>query len=166
MRKRIIGVMGPGENATQTDQQAGWQLGHLIAQQGWVLLTGGRNVGVMQAATQGAKQAGGLTLGILPGQEAEGVSEAVDIAIFTGMGSARNQINVLSSDVVIACGVGAGTVSEIALALKAKKPVILLNHSSISQVFFQSLDPALILIVQTPAAAIEKTHEILTNLEP
>jgi uncharacterized protein (TIGR00725 family) len=84
----------------------------------------------MAAACAGAKQVpGSLTLGILPGA-AGGEAQDVDIAVFTGMGEARNVINVLTSDVVIACGVeSAGTISEIALALKAQKPVILLNPS-------------------------------------
>ncbi|MBW4603879.1 MAG: TIGR00725 family protein [Calothrix sp. FI2-JRJ7] len=140
MRKIIIGVMGPGENATPTDIENAYQLGKSIAEQGWVLLTGGRNVGVMEAASQGAKQNNGLTIGILPGNNSKGMSEAVDIAIFTDIHNARNNINVLSSDVVIACGMGLGTASEVALALKNKKPVILLTDSE-SQAFFQKMAP-------------------------
>lgn len=140
MRKIIIGVMGPGENATPTDIQNAYELGKRIAEQGWVLLTGGRNVGVMEAASQGAKLWDGLTIGILPGNNSKGISEAVDIAIFTDMHNARNNINVLSSDVVIACGMGLGTASEVALALKNKKPVILLTDTE-SQTFFQKMAP-------------------------
>ncbi len=141
MRKIIIGVMGPGEQATATDLHNAYEIGKLIAQQGWVLLTGGRNVGVMDAASRGAKSAQGLTIGILPGNKTNGVSEAVDIAIATDLGNARNNINVLSSDVVIACGIGAGTTSEIALALKNHKQVILLNEDAESQAFFQKISP-------------------------
>jgi uncharacterized protein (TIGR00725 family) len=137
MRKPIVGVMGSGEGATPTDIEIAHELGKQIASQGWVLLTGGRSEGVMHAANQGAKQAGGLTVGILPGEDTTGMSSAVDIPIVTGIGSARNNINVLSSDVVIACGMGRGTASEIALALKAQKPVILLNASPLTQEFFQ-----------------------------
>ena len=136
MRKIIIGVMGVGEKATSNDLENAYELGKKIAQQGWVLLTGGRKAGVMDAASQGAKSVDGLTIGILPGKDDEGISEAVDIAIFTDMGNARNNINVLSSDVIIACGIGAGTVSEIALALKSGKKVILLNDDVESKVFF------------------------------
>ncbi len=93
----------------------------------WVLLTGGRNVGVMDAASKGAHQAGGFTIGILPSDDGYDASEYLDIPIHTGMGSARNNINVLSSDVVVACGSGAGTTSEIMLAMKSGKPLILLN---------------------------------------
>ena len=160
MRKTIIGVMGPGENATATDLNNAYNLGQLIAKQGWVLLTGGRNVGVMERATQGAKAVGGLTIGILPGNNTTGLSEAVDIAIVTDLGNGRNNINVLSSDLVVACGMGLGTASEIALALKNEKQVVLLTEHRESQLFFTSLSPQLITIVHSPEAAIEtiKAH--------
>jgi hypothetical protein len=141
MRKTIIGVMGPGNDATKEDQSCAYELGKAIAQQGWVLLTGGRNQGVMEAANQGAKAVDGLTLGVLPTADATGISEAVDLAIFTDMGNGRNNINVLSSEVVVACGMGMGTASELALALKNGKPVILLNSSDTAQQFFRSLHP-------------------------
>lgn len=163
MRKTIIGVMGPGNQATDTDLQNAYQLGQLIAQKGWVLLTGGRNVGVMDAANKGAKSANGLTIGILPGNNTDGVSEAVDIAIPTDLGNARNNINVLSSDLVIACGMGAGTASEIALTLKANKQVILLNSDRLSQSFFQNLGPQKVHIANTPELAINITTSILSK---
>ncbi|MBD1904689.1 TIGR00725 family protein [Funiculus sociatus GB2-A5] len=163
MRKIIIGVMGPGANATETDLQNAYKLGNLIAQSGWVLLTGGRNAGVMDAASKGAKAANGLTIGILPTNDTSAVSNAVDIAIVTDMGNGRNNINVLSSNVVIACGMGAGTASEIALALKNHKKVILLTNHPESKVFFQSLSEDSILIANTPAAAIEIVKEVLSH---
>lgn len=161
MQKIIIGVMGPGENATANDLQNAYQLGKLIAQQGWVLLTGGRNVGVMEAASQGAKSAHGLTIGILPGKDKNGVSEAVDIAIVTDLGNARNNINILSSHVVIACGMGAGTASEIALALKGNKKVVLLTDDADSKAFFQKLSPSNICVVKSCEEAIATTKAIL-----
>lgn len=121
--------MGPGDDVTPKDIEQTTEIGKLIAKAGWALLTGGRNTGVMEAASKGAQQAGGLTIGILPSENKNGMSEFVDIPICTGMGSARNNINILSSDVVIACGSGAGTTSEIMLAMKAQKPIILLNPS-------------------------------------
>jgi hypothetical protein len=161
MKKIIIGVMGPGDKATATELQNAYELGKQIAQQGWVLLTGGRNVGVMDAANQGAKSANGLTIGILPGNNTNGVSEAVDIVILTDVGNARNNINVLSSDVVIACGMGAGTASEIALALKSNKSVILLNDDEASQSFFKKMSSTNIYIVNNPSEAIKITEKIL-----
>lgn len=163
MRKTVIGIMGPGTDVSETDRQNAYELGKLIAQAGWVLLTGGRNVGVMQAANLGAKSADGLTIGILPNADENGISQAVDIAIFTDMGNARNNINVLSSDVVIACGMGAGTASEVALALKANKPVILITDNQESQLFFKSLSAENILIAKTPENAMAFVKKVLTS---
>ena len=162
MKKIIIGVMGPGNFATPTDLDNAHQLGKFIAQNGWLLLTGGRKAGVMEAASKGAKIAGGLTIGILPGNNTNGMAEDVDIAIVTDLGNARNNINVLSSEVVIACGIGTGTTSEIALALKNQKKVILLNENQESQQFLRSLSPENILIAHTPEKAIELVKEIIS----
>src|SRR5207253_5009519 len=137
MAKILIGVMGPG-GATADEMKAAFELGALIAREGWVLVTGGRSAGVMDAASRGAKSAGGLTVGILPTKDARDVSEAVDVPILTDMGQARNNINVLSSRAVVACGMGAGTASEVALALKAKKKIILLKVNQESEAFFKS----------------------------
>ncbi|MDJ0690129.1 MAG: TIGR00725 family protein [Xenococcaceae cyanobacterium MO_188.B32] len=164
MRKIIIGVMGPGNLATPTDLNNAYQLGQLIAQNRWILLTGGRKAGVMEAASKGAKMAGGLTVGILPGSNTDGIAEGVDIAIVTDLGNARNNINVLSSEVVIACGMGTGTASEVALALKNQKKVILLNENQESQQFFCSLSPENILIANNPEQALELTKKIVSDI--
>jgi uncharacterized protein (TIGR00725 family) len=116
----------------------------------------------MAAASAGAKQIpGSLTLGILPGA-GDGAGPDVDIAVFTGMGEGRNVINVLTSDVVVACGTeGAGTVSEIALALKAEKPVILLGASPAAQELFGGMAGARLFNVATPAEAVRLIQERL-----
>ncbi|MCL6432930.1 MAG: TIGR00725 family protein [Leptolyngbyaceae cyanobacterium HOT.MB2.61] len=163
MSKPIIGVMGPGEGASVQEIQAAYQLGKHIASAGWILLTGGRNSGVMDAASRGAKSVNGLTVGILPASDRQYLSQAVDIPILTGMGSARNNINVLSSDVIIACGMGAGTASEVALALKAGKPVILLNASLESQAFFRQLANKQIFIANEVKEAIALTRQLLSH---
>ncbi|QIR41426.1 cytochrome [Tolypothrix sp. PCC 7910] len=161
MRKIIVGVMGPGEKAIASDLQNAYELGSLIAQEGWILLTGGRNAGVMDAANKGAKSANGLTLGILPRNEQDSICDEVDIAIFTDMGNARNNINVLSSNVIIACGMGAGTASEIALAVKANQPVILLTDDAESKVFFKKLSPDNVYLVDSAIDAIATAKAIL-----
>jgi uncharacterized protein (TIGR00725 family) len=125
-KKIIIGVMGGG-TATRKDEAHAYDLGKRIAEQGWVLLNGGRNAGIMDASAKGARDAGGLTIGILPNDQPIGISDAIDIPIYTGMGNARNVVNVLTSHVIVACPGGTGTISEIALALKSGKPVVLLN---------------------------------------
>jgi uncharacterized protein (TIGR00725 family) len=139
VRRPVIGIMGAAAPSA-TSVAAARELGRLLAERGWIVLTGGRSEGVMAAACAGAKQIpGSLTLGILP-SPVGGESADLDIAVFTGMGEARNVINVLTSDVVVACGVeAAGTISEIALALKAGKPVILLNPSAAAWSLFAGL---------------------------
>ncbi len=161
MRRPVIGIMGPGENATEQDQQLAYQLGQQVAQQNWVVLTGGRSVGVMEAASRGAQAAGGLTIGILPGTDASAASTAVEIVIPTGIGYGRNLVNVLASQIVVACGMGCGTASELALALKMEKPVILLNCNAQSQAFFQSLAPTYVTVAADPSAVIQKIQELL-----
>ncbi|HOF04514.1 MAG TPA: hypothetical protein PK175_10615 [Syntrophales bacterium] len=153
-RKPLIGVMGPGGEVTPELLAMAEELGRLIARAGGITLTGGRNAGVMAAASRGAKSAGGLTVGILPTETRDGISPDVDIPIITGMGNARNNINVLSSEVVIACGMGPGTAAEIALALKAGKRVVLLACPPTAQTFFQELGGPLVFVAHTPAAAL------------
>ena len=154
MSKVIVGVMGPGDDARAEAIAAAHELGRLIAMEGWVLLTGGRALGVMDAACKGAKDGGGLTVGVLPSLDTAGMSDAIDIPIVTGMGQARNNINVLSSRLVIACGIGAGTVSEVALALKAGKKVILLKFSEEGIALFKSLSKDEVFVASQPREAI------------
>jgi uncharacterized protein (TIGR00725 family) len=125
--RTIIGVMGSGEDGDAALIALARALGAAIAGEGWVLLNGGRDCGVMAASAEGASLAGGLVVGVLPDDDTHRASPHIDIPIRTGMGDARNAINVLSSDVVIALNGGAGTLSEIALALKAGRPVIALD---------------------------------------
>jgi uncharacterized protein (TIGR00725 family) len=154
MARPVAGVMGPGEDATDADKANAFALGQLLAQAGWVVLSGGRDAGVMREVNRGARAAGGLTIGILPDASAR-VSPDVDVAVVTGMHNARNNINVLSSHVVIACGDGGpGTVSEVALALKAGKPVILLGASELSRAFFGRLARGPLSFVASAAEAV------------
>jgi len=125
-RRIVIGVMGGGAAEPEVITAAE-ELGRRIAQAGWVLLTGGRTAGVMRAASRGAAAAGGLVIGVLPDADPDSADEHVSVAIATGLGMARNAINVLSSDVVVACPGGAGTLSEVALAIKAGRPVVLMG---------------------------------------
>ena len=151
----VVGVMGPAK-AKKKDLENARILGEFIARRGWVVLTGGRDVGVMDAACEGAKRVGGsLTVGVLPTAK-DKVSRHVDVPIITEMGSGRNNINVLSSHVVVACGLsGSGTVSEVALAVKAGKPVILVGASTTEVAFFRKLGKRLISAVSSPEEAIE-----------
>lgn len=126
MRKTVIGVMG-GSQADSHTLDSARRLGSLIAANGWVLLSGGRPTGVMQASVEGAKEQGGLCVGVLFDEDRDAAAAGLDIVIPTGMGAARNIINVLASDVVVACRGNGGTLSEIALALRFGRPVVLLD---------------------------------------
>ncbi len=150
----IVGVMGPAK-AKKKDLDNARTLGELIARRGWVVLTGGRDVGVMDAACEGAKRVGGsLTIGVLPTAK-DKVSRHVDVPIITEMGSGRNNINVLTSHVVIACGLtGSGTVSEVALAVKGGRPVILVDASPADVAFFRKLGKRLVAAAASPEEAI------------
>jgi len=153
--------MGPGEDASESDREHAYQLGRAIAREGWSLLTGGRNQGVMDSASRGAKEAGGLTIGILPSADKAGLSRYVDVPIVTGIGEARNNINVLSSDVVFACGMGPGTASEVALAVKGRRNVILLNVSDQAARFFVELDPNRVHLATGAEHAVETARRVL-----
>lgn len=160
MSATIVGVMGPGA-ASPEELTAADALGRGIAQAGWLLLCGGRGAGVMEAVSRGAKEAGGTTIGILPGDTTDGVSSSIDFPVVTGMGSARNNINVLSSAVVVACGMGAGTASEVALALKAGKPVVLLCATPESATFWQQLAPEQVTVVGDVEEALRRIAELV-----
>lgn len=138
-RKPIIGVMGPGNPKDSSILKHAEELGRQIAKRNWILLTGGRKTGVMDAASKGANEAGGEVIGILPGDSHLGMSDYVSIPIMTGVGSARNNINILTADVIIVCGMGLGTSSEAALAIKHGKPTLFIKVEKSHRDFFQSL---------------------------
>jgi uncharacterized protein (TIGR00725 family) len=123
VRLPALAVLGPG-SASQDEIGVAERVGGLAARRGWVVVSGG-GPGVMEAACRGAVQAGGLTVGILPSAApVEGYPNRwIRIPIYTGAGMARNVFNVLSASVCVAIGGGPGTLSEIALALKAGVPV-------------------------------------------
>jgi len=117
-----VAVVGPGE-AEKRHAAAAEEVGRLIAEGGALLVCGGLG-GVMEAACRGARAAGGTTVGLLPGVDRSEANRHVAVAVPTGLGEARNALVVRAADAVIAIGGGYGTLSEIALALRAGKPVI------------------------------------------
>jgi hypothetical protein len=157
--RTIIGVMGGGYADPATERHAA-ELGSLIASRGWVLLNGGRDAGVMAASARGARQAGGLTVGVLPDDDTLRLAPDIDIAILTGLGDARNVVNVLSSHVVIALRGQAGTLSEVAHALKAGRPVIALDFP-LGPAFEPYRAQGLLHEADSPAAAVELAAGLL-----
>ena len=119
----ILAVLG-GSDATPEEERVAERVGAVAARNGWVVLTGG-GPGVMAAASKGAREAGGLTIGLMPtsGPSEHYPNPWISIPLYTGAGSARNVFNVLSGRLCVAIGGGAGTLSEIAHALKAGVPL-------------------------------------------
>ncbi len=118
----IVGVMG-GSQCSKEQAEAAYRVGQQVATQNAVLLCGGGS-GVMEAAAKGAAEAGGITVGVLWGGDKSSANRYIRIPIVTNLGDARNPINILSSDLVVAIGGSGGTLSEIALALKNGKEVL------------------------------------------
>jgi hypothetical protein len=118
----MVAVIGAGV-CSEEEAAIAEDVGRRLAQAGAVVLTGGRG-GVMEAASRGARLAGGVTVGILPGDTAAQANPWVALPIVTGMGEARNAILVRSAQAVVAIGGEYGTLAEIALALKAGRPVV------------------------------------------
>lgn len=143
-RKKIIGLIG-GSVCTKDIEEAAERVGKGIAERGGILICGGLG-GVMEAGCRGAKEAGGMTIGILPGMNPNDANKYVDIPIPTGIGYARNIIIVNASDSVIAVNGKFGTLSEIAFCLQFGVPVIGL--------FSWEIDPSII-IANTPEQAVD-----------
>jgi len=122
MLMKMIGVIGAGRCSNETYESAR-KVGAGIAEMGATLVCGGLG-GVMEGACRGAREAGGQTVGILPGHDKTQANPYVAIPIVTDLGHARNVLVVRSSDLLIAISGGYGTLSEISIALKIGKPVI------------------------------------------
>ncbi len=140
VEKVVIGIIGSAL-ATGKPYDDAMEVGRLAAGKGATVLTGGLG-GVMEAACRGAREAGGQTIGILPGFDTRDANRYIDIPIITGFNHARNIIVVRSSDVLIAVAGEYGTLSEIAFALKLGKPVISLDSWDIDENIKKAGDPA------------------------
>lgn len=123
--RAYVAVVGAG-TASAGEAAAAEEVGRGLAEGGAIVVCGGLG-GVMEAACRGARSAGGTTVGILPGTRREDANPYVDIAIATGLGELRNGLVVRAADALIAVGGEFGTLSEIALALKVRKPVFALG---------------------------------------
>ncbi len=152
MKSIQIGVIGAGQCSLEIERLAE-EVGREIARKGALLICGGLG-GVMEASARGAKQEGGVTIGILPGFSFEDASLFIDIPIVTGLSHARNVLVVRSSHALIAVEGGYGTLSEIAIALKLRKPVIGLRTWDMSKK---------IITVETPKEAVKKAMSLINK---
>ena len=134
-----IGVIGGGGCSEEVYKLAE-EVGERIAKTGAILVCGGLG-GVMEAAARGAKKQGGITVGILPGVDKYQANPFIDFPIVTGLDEVRNILVVRNSDCVIALPGEFGTLTEIAFALKAGKPVIGISTWDISEKIIQTKNP-------------------------
>ena len=148
-RPKHVGVIGAGECSDKTYNMAR-HLGAEIGKKGWILVCGGLG-GVMEAAARGCTEAGGMTVGILPGLDKASANLYIKIPLATGLGEGRNLLVVRASDVLVSVAGGYGTLSEIALALKVNKPVVGLETWD---------DIQGVLYVSDPEEAIQKISEL------
>lgn len=119
---RYVSVVG-GYEVDQTALDEAHEVGRLLAAAGAIVVTGGRQ-GIAAAASRGASEAGGLTLGILPERDRSQANPWVQVAVPTGLGETRNALVVLGADAVIAFPGAYGTLSEIVFALLERRPVV------------------------------------------
>jgi len=145
-----IGVIGGGKELDPETWNLSYEVGKLIAEKNAILICGGLG-GVMEAASKGAKENGGITIGILPGNEINEANPYIDIPIASGIGYMRNLMVILNSHVVIAINGQYGTLTEIAYSLIYKKKIIGLNTWDIEG----------IIKANTPEEAIKLAFKII-----
>jgi uncharacterized protein (TIGR00725 family) len=161
-----IAVCAPGSASDEELVLAG-AVGRLLAERGCTLVCGGLG-GAMAAACRGAKEAGGVTIGILPGYDDRAANPWVDHVICTGLGQARNTLVAATGQALIAIGGGWGTLSEIALGLRLGRPAVLIGDwaevfaSEASREQFADLEGT-ILTADTPEAAVEAAIGAVTS---
>ncbi len=166
-KKRQILVIGNNTNGcTPKHEKIAYDVGSEIAKSDSVLITGGLG-GVMAAASHGAHDANGLTVGIIPQDDATMANEFCDIVIPTGMGLARDFLNALTADGVIIVGGGSGTLSEVCAAYMYKKPMVAIRNIGGSvepyiDGFIDHRENIKIIGVDTPQEAVKKILELIT----
>lgn len=126
-----VAVIGPGDAATESECTVAREVGRLLAEADCVVVNGGLG-GVMAAAAAGTASAGGTSIGLLPGPDRAAAAPDLTISIPTGLGELRNALVVRSADAVIAIGGSWGTLSEVALAIRIGKPVVVVNGWHVS----------------------------------
>lgn len=162
-----VAIVGPGDSASVRDTAHAHSVGALCAARGWITLTGGRNCGVMAAAAEGASSVGGTSIGILPGSDRSDAADALTASLPTGLGEARNAVLVSAADGVIACGLSAGTLSEMALAVAGRRPLALVQPGDAEMALLSSIAPGLVWIASSAEDAVEwMARQLVTSAGP
>lgn len=145
----FIAVIG-GSQVSRKIYNIAYKVGYEIAKNNAILINGGLS-GVMEASSRGAKDNGGLTVGILPGKDKKDANDYVDIPVATGIGEARNVIIINMADGIIAIDGEYGTLSELAFAMKKEKPIVGID----------TFDFKKISRVNSPEIAVKKLIEMI-----
>lgn len=153
--------MGPGkQEATEADLACAFEVGKIVAELGATLLCGGMS-GTMEASARGAKESGGLTVGIGPTGDKADMNPHIDLPLLTNMHAGRNYMNVISSDVMVFVTIGSpGTLSELAHAIQAKMPSIVIGGSAAVKVVAAELSAENVSFVDT----VEEVQTKLAHL--
>ena len=163
-----IAVCAPGE-ASDAELLLAGAVGRLLAERGCTLVSGGLG-GAMAAACRGAREAGGVTIGIIPGYDDRAANPWVEHVVCTGLGQARNALVAATGQALIAIGGGWGTLSEIALGLRLGRPVVLLGGwadlllGEEGRVQFTDLEGTII-IAENPEDAVEAAITAISSTE-
>jgi uncharacterized protein (TIGR00725 family) len=134
MKKAIrIGIIGQSERPTEPlskeTTEVAYKMGYIIGKNGWQLISGGRD-GVMRESSRGAKDAGGLTIGIMPSMDKNEANDYVDVVITTGLGiGMRSELMIHTVDIVVMIGGKNGTLKELSAAYLNKKPIIVIKNT-------------------------------------
>jgi len=154
-----VGIIGAGRCDSDRIRNIAVEVGELLAEKEALMICGGKG-GVMAAASRGVENAGGISLGILPERDRSGGNEHLSYGLATGLGQGRNLLIVLNSDILIAIGGGYGTLSEIALAQKHEKPVILVHTWPLEEIDYD-FDRSLLYRAHNAEQAVEKAFNLL-----
>ncbi len=170
-----IGIIGSdlshGSSITPKALQWAEEVGRLIAERGGLVISGGRG-GVMEAVSKGAKQAGGLVVGIMPSMETSEANPYVDVVITTGLGGVRNMLTVRTSDAVIMIAGGGGTLNELTVAHHLKPTVVLegtggwsdrIRSAAIDGEYLDERREYKLHFAQDPAAAVNLAFDLVSQ---
>ena len=168
VKKIQILIIGNNENGfTPELEKAAYETGIEVAKSGAILVTGGLG-GVMKAACHGAKDAGGLTLGIIPQNDPSFANEYCDIVVPSGIGLARDFLTALSGDGVIIIGGGSGTLNETCAAYMHKKPIVAIKTTGgvaekYADQYLDHRQNVKIIGVTTPKEAVKTILDIINS---
>ncbi|HXY82461.1 MAG TPA: TIGR00725 family protein [Candidatus Saccharimonadales bacterium] len=158
-RKQILVVGFNGDTCTEIASKAAYEVGFEIARTGAVLITGGLG-GVMEAASRGAKEAGGFVIGIIPQDNKDEANSYCDVVIATGIGYARDFVTASTADAVVVVGGGAGTLIEVSAAYQKRIPIVAVKGTGgiadrCGDGYIDDRKLERIILAESPAAAVK-----------